>query len=325
MTPGLKLYCRTPDSPVHPPAHAPLLSAPLLSSPLAAETQRKVLKYDFLPNLCETISLERLPISARGDCDPTQATSDQVHDFVVCGRVAEVPGAGGDEGSSGGGTDEESGAGTPAAELEQAFGVGGDVLSTGQKGADEVVAAAASNGGGRGSRRGSSRRSSGSSVGGGSGDGAARKKSGSAGAGGKPHVTFRSLFERLQARDEPTPAVLAATATRRSGSPPLSRASSFQEHSSLSSPPLSRSRQGSDASLAGSGGSGRPFVSPGPRGVRRASTAGLGVGVGIGVGGDSAANGERSPSHGDEQAEDFDSRLVGRALRLSMKRKVLAF
>ncbi len=149
-------------------------------------------------------------------------------------------------------------------------------------------------------------------------------------------MTFRSLLERLHARDEPRVAA-AVGRLRRSRSPPLSRAGSFQDNSSLASPPLSK--QGSNASLmSGGGGSvhggsgggggsqrrqdsrsspGRPFASPGPRGIRRALT--------VGIGGHDGTNGDHSPVHGgsgDDQAEDFDSRLVGRALRLSMKRKV---
>lgn len=313
-TPRLKLlYFCTPDPP--PPLFNHTRTRTHTRTRLSL-SKRQVLKYGFLANLCETISLERLPVSAGGGCDPTRVTPDQVHDFVVCGRVAEVPAAGGDEGGSsgGGGTDEESGAVTPSADLEEAFD--GDMPSTGQKGEGGVVGATASNGGGGSSRRGSSRRSSrSSSSGAGGGDGVNHK------SGSKPHVTFRSLFERLQARDEPTPA-----APTRLRSPPLSRTSSFQERSSFSSPPLSR--HGSSASLVG-GASARPFVSPGPRGLRRATTAGVGEGVGGGDGDDDGdgdgTNGDHSPIHGDEHAEDFDSRLVGRALRLSMKRKVHAF
>lgn len=288
--PSFKLRCRT---------HAP---------PLAAKKQkRKVLKYEFLASLCETISLERLPLSAGGGCDPTQATSDQVQDFVVCGRVAEVPGgAGADkEGSSGGsgGADEESGGAiTPAAEaeLDQAFSVGNTLQSAGKGGAADGGALAAA-------------AAIASSIGG--GDSTTTSSTHKSGGSDKPHVTFRSLFERLQARDEPssTAAVKRQHQQRRSASPPPSQASSFQDHSSVSasSPPLSR--QGSSASLVG--GSGRPFASPGPDRIRRSSTVGVGTG-------EVASGGERSPGQEDEQAEDFDSRLVGRALRLSMKRKV---
>ena len=309
----------------HPVSDAVLPHPPSYRHRCRRRRKRKVLKYDFLANLCETISLERLPISAGGGCDPTEATPDQVHDFVVCGRVAEVPGAGGEdeESSSGGGGDEEM---TPAAEadLEEAFPAGDILQSAGHKGAAAAAAAAdgglvaaaaaaAVNGGGGGaSRRGSSRRNSGSSSRSGGRDGSTTTTTATATlkSGGKPHVTFRSLFERLQARDEPSSSTPAAA--KQQQPPPLSRDSSFQEHSSVSSPPLSR--QGSNASLHG--GSGRPFASPGPRGVRRPGAAGAGGGV------REAASGEGSPSHEDEQAEDFDSRLVGRALRLSMKRKV---
>eukprot|EP00903_Cladosiphon_okamuranus_P011122 g10498.t1 len=295
---------------------------PLVSANTAKKVQ--VLKYDFLTNLCETISLERLPLSAGGGCNPAQVTSNQMLDFVVCGRVAEVPGGAGtdeEDSTGGGGTDDESGeAITPAAEAdpEVAFS-GGDVLQSSVNGraADGGALAAAdttiarSNGGGGGGggrRRSSSRRSSGtSSIGGGGGGGGGGRGS------GKPHVTFRSLFERLQARDKPssTAAVKRQHQQRRPASPPLSRASSFQDHSSVSvsSPPLSR--QGSNASLISS--SGRPFASPGPRGIRRLGTAGVGI--------DEASDGERSPGQEDEHAEDFDSQLVDRALRLSMKRK----
>lgn len=288
-----------------------------------------MLKYDVLSSLSETISLERLPRSAGGACDPDMATTEQMHEFVVCGRVAKLPGGDG-AASSGRG----SGASVDGSEQEEEEE--GDRLSgTQQRRQGEGAGGLAEGGGsGRSSRRGSSRRNSGSS---GAGD-----RTAAAAGGGKHHITFRSLFERLQARDDPRELAAAAAATaggpprqRLGSSPSISRAASFHSHaSSFYSPPLSR--HGSNASVSGHGGGGsrrqdprlspgRPFASPGPRGIRRSNTGGVEAGAG---GGGDGANSDvgwltgGAGAAGEDQAEDFDSRLVGRALKLSMKRKV---
>ncbi|CAN0168264.1 unnamed protein product, partial [Ectocarpus sp. 12 AP-2014] len=310
---------------------------PLMSAGTAKKVQ--MLKYDVLSSLSETISLERLPTSAGGVCDPDMVTTEQMHDFVVCGRVAKLPGGDGAALS-------ERGSGASVDDSEQEEEEEGDRLFGEQRHRREGAAGglAGSRSSGRSSRRGSSLQNSCSS---GAGDRTA------AGGSGKSHITFRSLFERLQARDDPreltaaaaAPAAAAATVggpqRRRLGSSPsISRAASFQSHaSSFYSPPLSR--HGSNASASGHGGGGgsrrqdprlspgRPFASPGPRGIRRSNTGGVEVGAG---GGGDGANGSDAGwptggagAAGEDQAEDFDSRLVGPALKLSMKRKARRF
>ncbi|CAM9627893.1 unnamed protein product [Ectocarpus sp. 8 AP-2014] len=300
---------------------------PLVSAGTAKKVQ--MLKYDVLSCLSETISLERLPTSAGGVCDPDMATTEQMYDFVVCGRVAELPGGDGAASSEGG-----SGASVDDSEQEEEEEEG-DRLSGEQRRRGEGAAGGLAGGGGssRSSRRGSSRRNSGSS---GAGDRTA------AAGSGKSHITFRSLFERLQARDDPRAAATAGGPQRRplGSSPSISRATSFHNHAaSFYSPPLSR--HGSNASASGHGGGGgsrrqdprlspgRPFASPGPRGIRRSNTGG--VEAGAGEGGDGPNGSDPgwptggAGAAGEDQAEDFDSRLVGRALKLSMKRKARRF
>lgn len=289
--------------------------------------------------------MERLPTRAGGGCDPKMATPDQMYDLVVCGRVAELPGSSGEHSKG----EEESGEGlgggpsggrvVPLDQPEE------KKVDVGKKRPDErersdgtgVGLSSSGSGGGGGGGAGGRRRHRGRGNDGDGGGGGAAVNGGISGSG-KPHVTFRSLLERLQAKDDPRDVTAAAAVAADSQrmpppllQPPLSHASSFHMDSWVS-PPLSRN--GSNASMSsdvGGGGRrqdprlspGRPFASPGPRGVRRGNFAPGAVGGRVGGEGDGGGAGPIvGGSADDDHAEDFDSRLVGEALKMSMKRKV---
>lgn len=271
---------------------------------------RQVLNYDFLPTLRKTMSMARLPKSVGGRCEPDRVTADELVDFVLCGRVADVP-LGEDRGGPPAlddGDDDIDHEHSHEEEEEE-----GEEVALGSVGRGNLVGRPRAGEGVLVDRTGG--------YGNGDGDGSmTRTDSGRTRRRGKP-ITFRNLFERLQARDGEENARQPEAQALLSPPPPAS--------SPVMSPHLSRhSREtvsnGGGVVVAGWGQhrgrrassfGNRPYASPGPRGVRRATSGAPGrIDGGVGLSPNGVGNGD--------QAEDFDSRLVDRALELSMSRKV---
>ena len=296
------------------------------------------MNYDFLPTLLKTMSLDRLPESVGGTCDPNEVTDDQMIDFVVCGRVADVP------------VEESDGGGVDGGEQREGCDDGdlgaersGGAREAGGVGRERKQGGGGGGGGGGGwtdhglrNRRnttgnnlvdGSSSGSRGGSGGRDSGSGSTRGKS----------VTFRNFLERLQTKDSLASASPARERDRvpliHSGSVLVSQrllelagdvgvgnggggAASTTSGSAAGGHPHPQQQQdlrdGELPTPRSSPGRNRPIASPGPRGIRRASTGSGGGGLMF------------SPTRGssDDQAEHFDSRVVDRALTLSLNRKV---
>eukprot|EP00904_Undaria_pinnatifida_P007285 jgi/Undpi1/3687/HiC_scaffold_16.g07057.m1 len=312
---------------------------PLVSPNTAGKIQ--VMNYDFLPTLLKTMSLDRLPESVGGTCDPNEVTDDQMIDFVVCGRVADVP------------VEESDGGGVDGGEQREGCDDGdlgaersGGAREAGGVGRERKQGGGGGGGGGGGwtdhglrNRRnttgnnlvdGSSSGSRGGSGGRDSGNGSTRGKS----------VTFRNFLERLQTKDS---LASASPARERDRVPLIHRgsvlvsqrllelagdvgvgnggggAASTTSGSAAGGHPHPQQQQdlrdGELPTPRSSPGRNRPIASPGPRGIRRASTGSGGGGLMF------------SPTRGssDDQAEHFDSRVVDRALTLSLNRKARRF
>lgn len=299
-----------------------------------------MLNYDFLPTLLQTMTIDRLPKSAGGRCEPMRLAKEKMHDFVICGWVADEPVA--DAEASTEPDDAENSDASVAVDakrrrpatvenrklLRRNFDVeisdeedddSEVVLERRQGMGSEAFDAKASVEGreiSRGSRRHAMKQrrhsdfppdlASGgaAAVGGRKGEGTPRRSG-----------TFRNLFGK-NSKDgsihETPPAV-----------PTLSRSSSIKERrltvdvsehaagvgsgsGSTSSAAPERSREPSRPSP----GRNRPYASPGPRGVGSARAGGGG------------GRGGSSRGRIDSQGEDFDGRLVDRALEMSINRKV---
>lgn len=281
--------------------------------------ERQVLNYDFLPTLRKKIAMERLPSSAGGHCEPDAVTPEQMQDFVVCGRVADTSDG---EGVADDGGDmaqtrykDEDDRRVDAGQSEQEYEDSEDGRAAGRASGDDA-----------GRRRGTEHRRNGNDA-----DERHRRRGG----------PFKGLFERRHGRSrkgvaEERPVGRRVSSPPGAGSPLMGPAVSLhgsargEIHRVLSGGGGGNGAADDQALLhlserrytdpRSSPGRNRPFASPGPRGVRRASS---GVDSGSAAGGEggghSVANDDGSVGY---PTEDFDSRLVDQALELSMSRKV---
>lgn len=344
------------------------------------------MNYDFLPTLLQTTSLDRLPRSVGGRCDPSNVTEDQVLDFVVCGQVAALPAASSFEEKDGGDeryNDDDSfdGGGGDVGVYDRGF-----AMSEGGRGYDIREAGVDSPGGGVVVSANSSSSSSRSRGEKGSSDQRGRiNSSGGVGGfvGGGGHNNIHSIFHRHTHNHNrsfygsgllPEHASKSDNAEgekeRGGGGGRKKRDGGGGQHwnplwnmfekrqpphngsrgglRQLSSPPFSmhggEGRESGCAPIRNDGISdaeqirrqqqqsrrhrqtaageplNRPYASPGPRGVRRSTTAGVSRRRGA-QGGNS---GGPSPVRegGDEHIKDFDGRFMEQALELSMNRQV---
>lgn len=280
------------------------------------------------------MTIDRLPKSAGGRCEPMRLSKEQIHDFVICGWVADEPVADAEactEPDNAENSDDASGAGDTKrrrpgtvenrklpwrdidveisdeeddedddseAVAERRQGIGSEAFDTKAPVEGRDIS--------RGSRRHPMKQRRHSNL-------PPDLASGNAGRKGegtpRRSSTFRNLFGKNSkdgSMNVTPPAV-----------PTLSRSSSMKERrltvdvsghaagvGSGSGSTSSAAQERSGDLSRRSPGRNRPFASPGPRGV------------GSGRGGGS------SRGRVDSQREDFDGRLVDRALEMSINRKV---